>query len=110
MRRSLLTSDFAASLNGYQPEHAIAHAFRKGHRDDLSGMLSADTNVLLPDDFLTKVDRASMAHSLEVREPLMDHELIEWLATLPTRVRFPATVAVQASTVQASGVGESAST
>ena len=35
-------------------------------------------------DINTKVDRASMAHSLEVREPLMDHELVDWLATLPT--------------------------
>ena len=39
---------------------------------------------LLIGDINTKVDRASMAHSLEVREPLMDHKLVEWLATLPS--------------------------
>ena len=38
-------------------------------------------------DINTKVDRASMAHSLEVREPLMDHKLIEWLATLPSSLK-----------------------
>src|SRR6478609_4315524 len=36
----------------------------------------------------TKVDRASMAHSLEVREPLMDHELVEWMATLPSSLKI----------------------
>ena len=39
-------------------------------------------------DINTKVDRASMAHSLEVREPLMDHPLIEWLATLPNDMKI----------------------
>jgi asparagine synthase (glutamine-hydrolysing) len=39
-------------------------------------------------DINTKVDRASMAHSLEVREPLMDHELVEWLATLPSSLKI----------------------
>ena len=39
-------------------------------------------------DINTKVDRASMAHSLEVREPLMDHQLVEWLATLPSGLKM----------------------
>jgi len=39
-------------------------------------------------DINTKVDRASMAHSLEVREPLMDHQLVEWLATLPSSLKI----------------------
>jgi asparagine synthase (glutamine-hydrolysing) len=43
-----------------------------------------DYKTWLVGDINTKVDRASMAHSLEVREPLMDHQLVEWLATLPT--------------------------
>jgi asparagine synthase (glutamine-hydrolysing) len=47
-----------------------------------------DTHTYLVGDINTKVDRASMAHSLEVREPLMDHELVEWLATLPSSIKM----------------------
>jgi asparagine synthase (glutamine-hydrolysing) len=42
-----------------------------------------DLKTYLVGDINTKVDRASMAHALEVREPLMDHPLVEWMATLP---------------------------
>ena len=46
-----------------------------------------DLKTYLVGDINTKVDRASMAHSLEVREPLMDHPLVEWLATLPNTLK-----------------------
>jgi asparagine synthase (glutamine-hydrolysing) len=45
-------------------------------------------HTYLVGDINTKVDRASMAHSLEVREPLMDHELVEWAATLPSSLKM----------------------
>jgi asparagine synthase (glutamine-hydrolysing) len=47
-----------------------------------------DLKTYLVGDINTKVDRASMAHSLEVREPLMDHPLVEWLATLPSSLKI----------------------
>jgi asparagine synthase (glutamine-hydrolysing) len=88
MRWKLLCPDFSASLNSYQPERSIVNAFQQGHRDPLSGMLSADTNVLLPDDFLTKVDRASMGFGLEVRPPLIDWKLMELVATMPSDLKI----------------------
>ena len=88
LRRRLLNPDFATSLNGHHPEFAIITAFQHGHRDALSGMLSADTNVLLPDDFLTKVDRASMGFGLEVRPPLVDWKLMELAASMPSELKI----------------------
>lgn len=49
----------------------------------LDRVLYADTNTYLPGSLLTKVDRASMAHSLEVRSPFLDHELMEFVAAIP---------------------------
>jgi len=50
-------------------------------------MLAADVETLLPDDFLVKVDRASMAAGLEARPPLLDHELLELAARIPSRFK-----------------------
>ena len=88
MRHSLLSRDFASSLNDHQPERAIIRSFQHGHRDALSGMLSADTNVLLPDDFLTKVDRASMGFGLEVRTPFIDWRVMELAASMPSEFKI----------------------
>ena len=58
------------------------HAAKAKTDDPLALIQYLDLKTYLVGDINTKVDRASMAHSLEVREPLMDHELVEWLATL----------------------------
>ncbi|HJT32850.1 MAG TPA: asparagine synthase (glutamine-hydrolyzing) [Pirellulales bacterium] len=88
LRRELLSRPLAATLNGRRADDLIAGAFAtaSGH-DALSGMLAADTATLLPDDFLTKVDRASMACGLEVRPPLVDHEVLELAARIPSRFK-----------------------
>jgi asparagine synthase (glutamine-hydrolysing) len=54
----------------------------------LSELLYLDMKTLLPDDMLTKVDRASMAVGLEVREPLLDYRLVEFAARLPAEQRL----------------------
>ena len=56
--------------------------------DQLSKVQYADIKTYLPGDILTKVDRASMAHSLEVRVPLLDHQLIGWAGHLPPDMRL----------------------
>jgi asparagine synthase (glutamine-hydrolysing) len=53
-------------------------------RDDVQKALAADRLLYLPDDLLTKVDRCSMLHALEVRSPFMDHQLVQFAAGLTT--------------------------
>lgn len=85
LRRQLLAADVAARLNGYEPEQAVLAGFSNAPPgDELGGMIAADVALLLPDDFLVKVDRASMAHGLEARPPLVDHELLELAARIPS--------------------------
>jgi asparagine synthase (glutamine-hydrolysing) len=88
MRRRLLKADLAMSLNGYRPEQLMVDAYRRAPaHDPLAGMIAADVANLLPDDFLTKIDRASMACGLEVRPPLVDHELLELAASIPSDLK-----------------------
>jgi asparagine synthase (glutamine-hydrolysing) len=54
----------------------------------IAGANRADIHTYLPDDLMVKVDVAGMAHGLEARSPLLDHELIEWAAALPPRIKM----------------------
>jgi asparagine synthase (glutamine-hydrolysing) len=63
----------------------------KGPRDVLSRYLHVDQNFYLPDDILYKTDRMSMAHSLEVRPPFLDHRVVEFAASLPRRLKIRGT-------------------
>ncbi|MCI0684583.1 MAG: asparagine synthase (glutamine-hydrolyzing) [Gemmataceae bacterium] len=88
LRRQLLAPDVAAGLNGWSPERRVEAAFAAAPPGDtLAGMIAADVDVLLPDDYLVKVDRASMAHGLEARPPLLDHELLELTARIPSHLK-----------------------
>lgn len=89
LRRHLYSNAFKARLGGYSAIEVFRrHAHRARHDDPLALIQYIDLKTYLVDDINTKVDRASMAHSLEVREPLMDHELVEWLASLPSSVKL----------------------
>jgi asparagine synthase (glutamine-hydrolysing) len=89
MRQRLFSPKLRAALGGYDAFEVFArHARRAGTEDALSLIQYLDLKTYLVGDINTKVDRASMAHSLEVREPLMDHPLIEWLATLPVDMKI----------------------
>jgi asparagine synthase (glutamine-hydrolysing) len=84
MRRQLFSNAFRARIDGYSAAEVFhRHATRAATDDPLALVQYLDLKTYLVGDINTKVDRASMAHSLEVREPLMDHPLVEWMATLP---------------------------
>jgi asparagine synthase (glutamine-hydrolysing) len=88
MRQRLFSAGFRATLAGYNAIDVFrGHAARAGTDDPLALVQYLDLSTYLVGDINTKVDRASMAHSLEVREPLMDHPLVEWLATLPSALK-----------------------
>jgi asparagine synthase (glutamine-hydrolysing) len=88
-RRELFSSSLRARLCGYRVDELFErHARRAGTDDPLALVQYLDLKTYLVGDINTKVDRASMAHSLEVREPLMDHPLVEWLATLPSALKI----------------------
>ncbi len=87
-RASLFSNSLKAQLGGYNAVEIFrGHAARGQTDDPLSLVQYLDLKTYLVGDINTKVDRASMAHALEVREPLMDHPLVEWLATLPTHMK-----------------------
>ena len=88
MRQQLFSSKLKLDLAGYDAQEVFDfHAGRAGTDDPLALIQYLDLKTYLVGDINTKVDRASMAHSLEVREPLMDHKLVEWLATLPSSLK-----------------------
>ncbi|WP_119292417.1 XrtA/PEP-CTERM system amidotransferase [Azohydromonas sediminis] len=88
MRAQLFSPAFKALLGSYDARQVFErHAARAGTDDPLALVQYLDLKTYLVGDINTKVDRASMAHSLEVREPLMDHPLVEWLATLPNHLK-----------------------
>lgn len=89
MRQALFSSGFKSELAGYSAKVVFdRHALNAKTDDPLALIQYLDLKTYLVGDINTKVDRASMAHSLEVREPLMDHELVEWLATLPSGLKI----------------------
>ena len=88
MRRHLFSDAFRSGLGGYNAVEVFhRHASQAGTDDPLALVQYLDLKTYLVGDINTKVDRASMAHSLEVREPLMDHPLVEWLASLPSTLK-----------------------
>jgi asparagine synthase (glutamine-hydrolysing) len=88
MREQLFSAALKRELAGYDAQEVFDyHAGRAGTDDPLALIQYLDLKTYLVGDINTKVDRASMAHSLEVREPLMDHKLVEWLATLPSSLK-----------------------
>jgi len=86
---ALWTDDAKAKLAGHDQFATTRELARaSAHLDPVSRMQYMDTRQYLPADILTKVDRMSMAHSVEVRSPLLDHTLVEYAATLPASLKL----------------------
>ena len=89
IRSQVFSAGFKRELAGYNALEVFRrHAANAGTDDPLAQIQYLDLKTYLVGDINTKVDRASMAHSLEVREPLMDHPLVDWLATLPNDMKI----------------------
>jgi asparagine synthase (glutamine-hydrolysing) len=89
LRQRLFSAGLAHELQGYNAAEVLrSHMMRCGSEDPLSQVQYADFKTYLPGDILTKVERASMASSLEVRVPLLDHTLVEWVAQLPSHLKL----------------------
>jgi asparagine synthase (glutamine-hydrolysing) len=87
-RRSLYAPGFAREIGDYRAEEPLIRLMEGAPaRSGLDRAQYADLMFWLPGDILTKVDRTSMAVSLEAREPLLDHRLIEFAASLPENLR-----------------------
>lgn len=89
MRERLFSPAFRRELQGYEAVDVLRRHARNCPTDDpLSRVQYLDMKTYLVGDILTKVDRASMAHALEVRVPLLDHELVEWISGLPVSLKL----------------------
>jgi asparagine synthase (glutamine-hydrolysing) len=88
-RRSLLSHDVQRSLGDWDAERHFRAPFeRLGNLPFAAQMMAFDFETYLPEDCLTKVDRMSMAHSIESRVPLLDHLVVEFAARLPTSLKI----------------------
>lgn len=92
-RAATYTDEFARTLDGFRGEAELMEVMRCAPaRSGLDRAQYADLTFWMPGDILTKVDRTSMAVSLEAREPLLDHRLVEFAARLPEDLRVRGSV------------------
>jgi asparagine synthase (glutamine-hydrolysing) len=83
--KRLLAPEFRTSAES----HSFEVDFQRfGCKNDLSRMLRSDFERYLPGDLLVKADMATMASSLELRSPLLDHDLVEWATKLPQEYKI----------------------
>jgi asparagine synthase (glutamine-hydrolysing) len=87
-RDALYTPAFAAEVHGADAGEEIAARWAAASGDSaVDRMLEVDASTYLVDDLIAKVDIATMAHALEARSPLLDHELMELAASIPGRYK-----------------------
>src|SRR5690606_7350724 len=88
-KKELYTDAFAGETRRVESVDLLAAAFaRAAAPSSAERTAHADVQLYLPDDLLVKMDVASMAHSLEVRSPFLDHEVMEFAARLPRPLKM----------------------
>lgn len=89
MKKRLYALEFKRKLNGYDSFSVFKQHFAHAQTSDpVSKVQYVDMKTFLADDILVKVDRMSMANSLETRAPLLDHKLVEFVATIPSHLKL----------------------
>ena len=92
VKRQLLHRDVLKSLGPYDSKDVLRAYYEKASgADPISRILYVDVKTYMTDDILVKVDRASMAHSLEVRAPILDHPFMELAASIPSSLKLRGT-------------------
>jgi asparagine synthase (glutamine-hydrolysing) len=92
LREDLYTPEFTSELAGFSPEELVLAVFRKSTAHHwLNRALYVDAKFYMQNDVLTKVDRMSMANSLEVRSPLLDQRVMELMAATPAAFKLKGT-------------------
>jgi len=85
----MLNDDVKKQVGDYDPFSVTQHYYNKADTDNhLEKILYTDLKTYLPGDILVKVDRMSMANSLEVRAPILDHNVIEFAAKIPPNLKY----------------------
>jgi len=86
---SLLSKNLSKQVQGYDPSYHLKRYYNSANGPDhIAKILYTDLKLYLPGDILVKVDRMSMANSLEVRSPLLDHKVIELAARIPSSLKL----------------------
>jgi len=89
LRTRIYSQEFKKRLNGYNAVEVLRRHDRSNPSRDIYGQVQyLDMKTYLVGDILTKVDRASMAHALEVRVLFLDHKLVEWVSGLPSSLKI----------------------
>jgi asparagine synthase (glutamine-hydrolysing) len=88
---SVLTPNAFRQIQSFELMEARRQLVARQERHWLSSLQYLDTKLYLANDILTKVDRMSMAHSIEARVPLLDHKLVEFAATIPPELKLRGT-------------------
>jgi len=88
-KKALYNADMKKAVNGYSSFSVFKPFFKKNTSPDpVTRAQYIDIKTYMTEDILVKVDRMSMAHSLEVRAPILDHKLMEFAATLPSSLKL----------------------